>query len=151
MTSEVEVKVRSEVKFEVRSSKRIPRCTSIQNFRFLALKMTELWQFEIKSVMYATLILWHSNLIANQTKSIWPKWQEIRNEYCKTNLLYSIRLYPHSIPKKQFDIKVKNIKFVKPRILRKLWENYWGLRGQNLSSCVSWAISLSTCPAEGRT
>ena len=70
MTSEVEVKVRSEVKFEVRSSKRISRCTSIQNFRFLALKMTKLWQFEIKSVMYGTygtLVTFKSN-----SKSIWP-------------------------------------------------------------------------------
>ena len=81
MTSEVEVKVRSEVKFEVRSSKRISRCTSIQNFRFLALEMTELWQLEIKSVTYrtyGTLVTFKSNSksdkvdLANQTKSIWP-------------------------------------------------------------------------------
>ena len=55
MASEVEVKVRSDVKIEVRFSKRLSRYTSIQNFRFLALKMTELWQFEIKCVMYGTL------------------------------------------------------------------------------------------------
>ena len=61
MTSEVEVKVRSEVKFEVRSSKRTSKWTSIENFRFLALKMTELWQFEIKSVTYGTLVTFKSN------------------------------------------------------------------------------------------
>ena len=65
MTSEVEVSVRSEVKFEVKSSKRISRCTSIQNFRFLALKMTELWQLEIKSVTdghtYGTLVTFKSD------------------------------------------------------------------------------------------
>ena len=44
----------SEVEVKVRSSKRISRCTSIQNFRFLALKITELWQFEIKSITYGT-------------------------------------------------------------------------------------------------
>ena len=69
MTSEVKVKVRSEVKFEVRTSKKISRCTSIQNFRFLALKMTELWQFEIKSVTYATLILSYPVTFKSNSKS----------------------------------------------------------------------------------
>ena len=36
---------------------------------FLALKMTELWQFEIKSVTGHTGHLLHSNLIANQLKA----------------------------------------------------------------------------------
>ena len=70
MTSEVEVKVRSEVKFEVRSSKRISRCTSIQNFRFLALKMTELWLFEIKSLTYGTYTtLLHATLVTFKSNS----------------------------------------------------------------------------------
>ena len=52
LTSEVEVLEKSDVKIEAISSKRISRRTSILNIRFLALKMTELWQFEIKSVTY---------------------------------------------------------------------------------------------------
>ena len=85
MTSEVEVNVRSEVKFEVRSSKRLSRCTSIQNFRFLALKMTELWQFELKNVrtlffsFFSCLVTWE---YSSKSKSIWPitfaKFQSFR-------------------------------------------------------------------------
>ena len=38
---------KSEVKLEIISSYRISRCTSMQNYSLLALKMTELWLFSI--------------------------------------------------------------------------------------------------------
>ena len=63
---------KSEVKIEINYSESLPRCNFMQNFGSIARKMAKLWPFEHYILFVRDVRTLQQNLVANQTKSIWP-------------------------------------------------------------------------------